>query len=267
MLHRRVGFAAVVASLLWAFSLVSAQSAWPIGEVQIQGTATITKASGGTVTVSNGSYTWFPGDQIVNGSGQSLLVLDNGVTLGLGEGAIATVSVTEAGLTTVEMTQGSVLYTTTPESNVQFISGDVVLTTASAQDSPGAVGLIQIGDDGVQRVEVVEGDMLATLGALERVTVVEMNAGDICLVSSDLVDCEDDAGALLASGNEASTNSSALSEAGPGTTATTATTATTSTLSTSTLLGGFSLAVTAASTYVIAFDDDEAPVTEPPVSP
>lgn len=263
MLHRRVGFAAVVASLLWAFSLVSAQSAWPIGEVQIQGTATITKASGGTVTVSNGSYTWFPGDQIVNGSGQSLLVLDNGVTLGLGEGAIATVSVTEAGLTTVEMTQGSVLYTTTPESDVQFTAGEVVMTTSSAPSSGGAVGLIQMDMDGSSKVEVVDGKLLATMDTAEGAQLVEMTAGDSYLVSADgIVPNTISPDAIASEGLATGTNPVATS-AGEASGASVGTTSN----STSTLLGGFSLAVTAASTYVIAFDDDEAPVTEPPVSP
>ena len=263
MLHRRVGFAAVVASLLWAFSLVSAQSAWPIGEVQIQGTATITKASGGTVTVSNGSYTWFPGDQIVNGSGQSLLVLDNGVTLGLGEGAIATVSVTEAGLTTVEMTQGSVLYTTTPESDVQFTAGEVVMTTSSAPSSGGAVGLIQMDMDGSSKVEVVDGKLLATMDTAEGAQLVEMTAGDSYLVSADGIVLNTISPDAIASEGLATGTNPVATSAGEASGTSVGTTSN----STSTLLGGFSLAVTAASTYVIAFDDDEAPVTEPPVSP
>ena len=150
----RWGHCFVAAVLLLMTLMVSAQSAWPIGEVQIQGTATITKASGGTVTITDGSYTWFPGDTISNGSGQSLLVLDDGTTLGLGEGASATISVTESGTSVVEMYQGSVLYTTTPDAEVQFVINDVVMTTASAADSSGAVGLIQVGDDGTHRAEL-----------------------------------------------------------------------------------------------------------------
>lgn len=269
--HKANAVAGLRVQLLIAFGLlmtvvVNAQSAWPIGEVQVQGTATITKASGGTVTITNGSYTWFPGDTITNGSGQSLLVMDDGTTLGLGEGAVATVSVAESGTSVVTMQQGSVLYTTTPQASVQFVINGVVMTTASAADSSGAVGLIQVGDDGTHRAELVEGNLLADIVVSERPTVVEMNAPDVCYLTSESVDCDDGAGALLASGNEAGTAAPVAPSEGGVVNGTTSS-ATTASVSTSTLLGGFALAVTAASTYIIAFDDDEAPVTEPPVSP
>jgi hypothetical protein len=260
------GHCFVAAVLLLMTLMVSAQSAWPIGEVQIQGTATITKASGGTVTITDGSYTWFPGDTISNGSGQSLLVLDDGTTLGLGEGASATVSVTESGTSVVEMHQGSVLYTTTPDAEVQFVINDVVMRTASAADGSGAVGLIQVGDDGTHRAELVEGNLLADIVVSERPTVIEMDSPDVCYVTSESVDCDDGAGALLAGGNEAGTAAPIAPSEGGVVNGTTSV-ATTTSVSTSTLLGGFSLAVTTASTFVVAFDDAETPVTEPPVSP
>ena len=252
--HKANAVAGLRVQLLIAFGLlmtvvVNAQSAWPIGEVQVQGTATITKASGGTVTITNGSYTWFPGDTITNGSGQSLLVMDDGTTLGLGEGAVATVSVAESGTSVVTMQQGSVLYTTVSGAEVQFMIGDVVMTTTSTQGSSGAVGLLQVGPDGTHRAEVVEGSLLASIETVSGPTVVEMTAGETYLVSHNAV-----ANQALASVASATTSSSATTSAVASST-------------TSTLLGGFALAVTAASTYIIAFDDDETPVTEPPVSP
>ena len=291
--YHRWLFPLVAGLFLGSASLVSAEVAWPVGELDVQGTAIITKASGGSVTVTNGTYTWFPGDRVENRAGQSLLILDNGTSFGFGESTIATVVTGETG-TTVEITQGSVLFTATTDDVVEITDGQTLLST-ELNNPPvctlgpvASVGLVQVTDDGTNQGSSLEVDMLegALLTPITSATGEDewyaLNAGDSYYASGDsvrsgeseadsqlmiplaicaLADGTQGTGtAAVASVTQATAPSEAMVTSGTTTAATTASSA-------KLVVGGFAIAVTAASTYVVAFDDDDEPVTEPPVSP
>lgn len=285
----------VAGVLIGSASLVNAEVAWPVGELDVQGTAIITKASGGSVTITNGTYTWFSGDQVENRSGQSLLILDNGASFGFGESTTATVVVAEDS-TSVDLTQGSVLYTTTADNIIDITSGETSLSTQLTNPPVctlgpvASVGLVQLDEGGVTEVQILEGAIFYPItSASGEEEWFALTAEASYLVSESGVVEITESGSrssdgqtilplticALADGTRG-TGTAAVGSVTQSTSTTTEALATTTTSTTATtagttsakwVVGGFALAVTAASTYVVAFDDDEEPVTEPPVSP
>ncbi len=294
---RRLFVLALCAICFCLGSVVSAEVAWPIGELDVQGVAVVTKESGGSVRVSNGTYTWFSGDRVENRSGQSLLILDNGTSFGFGENTQATVSLSEDA-TVVDIHQGSVLYTSEDDQEIQFLSGDAYLSNRLSNPPEcvlgpvGSVGLIQLQDNGDSRVEVLEG----VLYALIKTETTQSPEGDWYELAPESVYAVNGRSVVFSQDSEGSTDSDdsapsplmvcALPDGTPGVgtavTAgaismggTTSSAVATSAAATGTgvlaggqaVVGGFVLAVTAGSTYVVGFRDDEEEVTEPPVSP
>lgn len=268
-------------------SVVSAEVAWPVGELDVQGTAIVSKESGGSVTVSNGTYTWFSGDRVENRSGQSLLILDNGTSFGFGESTKATVSINGTA-TVVEMHQGSVLYTSEDSQEVQFLSGGVFLSNR-LDNAPtcvlgpvGSVGLIQLEDSGVSRVEVLEGVLYTPITSSENKTqwydltpqsVYAVNANAIRFIEDSEASSDNDAALVplavcaLPDGTAGVGTAAASVGTSQAVSASAATASGSVFTSGQVVLGGFALAVTAGSTYVVVFRDEKEEVTEPPVSP
>lgn len=270
---------ALAASLFVVTSAVTADVVWPVGKLDVQGTAVVTKASGGTVTINNSTYTWFSGDQVTNRSGQSLLILDNGASFGLGEQAQASVSVTDE-LTSIDINQGSVLFTTEANQPVELQYQGLRLVTRAdnlpndAATAAASVGLIQPVEtdapSSAVQVEMLEGTLFtAPITAAGTPEWYALSPGSEYQVTPSSVRFADGT-----AGGETpqpmSADTLAARDAAPNQAASSSVTSsigTAATMAEKILLGGFAVAVTASSTFVVAFEEDDEPVTEPPVSP
>ncbi len=149
---------------------VSAEVIRPIGELVAEETAVITKESGGSVTISDGTYTWFSGDRIDNRSGPSRLALDNGISFGFQDATEATISVNDE-VTVIEIHRGAVVYASPDEHEVQILSGEAVLTNRVTNPPVcilgpvGSAGEVMLMADGDSRVDVLAGTLFARMDA------------------------------------------------------------------------------------------------------
>ena len=142
----------------------------PIGELEVRGQVRVgQQAADGVVTVRDTTYGWFSGDRIETLSGQAVLNLDGGGSIGFGKATEAGVSA-EEGRVSTHLEAGVILYAFEGDS-VEFsvTSGEYTFSTRSgearavpvASDPPTSVGMIEVLEDGQVRVDVFEGMMLA----------------------------------------------------------------------------------------------------------
>ena len=238
------------------FFWISASGAvWPAGELEVRGQATITQADGTQLPLRDTQYTLFSGDRIAVRSGQALLTLEEGSTLGMSAGS--TISVVSEGGLEVTVHQGGLVYSVEDVAGVaQMVLSEATLCTDPNQtDAPSSVGTIEATAEG-SLVAVFEGLLVVCdNGPLAGQTI---SAGDrVMITEAGLTPVTGQAGALGVSEPVAATTSAA----------------TTTTLSTigqwmvnNPVLAGLAVAVGATGTYYVVFRDDSSE-PERPVSP
>ena len=170
VLPMRRGALAVCALFVATTTGASAEVIRPIGELVAEETAVVTKESGGSLTISDGTYTWFSGDRIDNRSGPSRLALDNGTSFGFQDATEATISVNDE-ITVVEIHRGAVVYASPDEHEVQIVSGEAFLTNRVTNPPVcilgpvGSAGEVTLMADGDSRVDVLAGTLFARIDA------------------------------------------------------------------------------------------------------
>ncbi|RFF32495.1 hypothetical protein [Wenzhouxiangella sediminis] len=160
-----------LAAVAGVLGVGSALASGPVGELEARGHVDVAQqGADNAVRVSDTTYGWFSGDSVHTGSGQALLSLDDGASLGFGKNTAATVSV-EDGAVVASLESGVLLYALEDQQvELKVESGDYRFSTRSAEAQPmqvssgprGAAGMIRVLESGQVQVSVHDGVMAST---------------------------------------------------------------------------------------------------------
>lgn len=160
-----------LAAAAGVLGMSSAVADGPVGELETRGHVQVAQQGGdNAVRVSDTTYGWFSGDRVDTRSGQALLSLENGASLGFGQGSAASVSV-EDGAVVASLESGVMLYALEDDQlELRVESGDYRFSTRSGDAQPmqvasgprGVAGMIEVLDSGQVKVSVHDGVLAAS---------------------------------------------------------------------------------------------------------